>query len=91
MKDKKDLRTFALNAARLEGERLLISPKSKASRRTCNRIAEHGTNGFVMERTDETLSGEQWLLRASDGWLGWLPRDEFHLECVGEKFFVKKF
>jgi len=30
-----------------------------------------------------------WLVRAEDGWLGWLPRDEFHIECVDEKFIKK--
>jgi hypothetical protein len=28
----------------------------------------------------DELVGLCWLLRAEDGWLGWLPRDEFHLD-----------
>ena len=84
------------------GQRILISPNSKASQRTKNRIREHGKNGFVVERRhdDETFdigskaTGfglQSWLLRASDGWLGWLPKHEFHIEAVGEEFFVEKF
>ena len=41
---------------------------------------------------EEAIDGARtWLLRASDGWRGWLPKDEFHLECIGEEFFVEKF
>ena len=73
----------------IEGQRILISPNSKACQRTKNRIREHGANGFMVE---EAIDGARtWLLRASDGWLGWLPKHEFHLECVGEEFFVEKF
>ncbi len=73
----------------ITGQRILISPNSKATTRTKNRIREHGKNGFMVE---EAIDGARtWLLRASDGWLGWLPKHEFHLECVGEEFFVNKF
>ena len=65
----------------------MISPTSKASQRTKNRIREHGPV-FKLQGADETLSGEQLLLRAGE-WFGWLPRDEFHIECVGEKFIKK--
>ena len=54
-----------------------------------NRIREHGKNGFMVE---EAIDGARtWLLRASGGWRGWLPKHEFHLECIGEEFFVEKF
>ena len=66
---------------------IMISPTSKASQRTKNRIRERGPV-FEVEGTDETLGGEQLLLRAGE-WFGWLPRDEFHIECVGEKFIKK--
>ena len=74
---------------KIEKQRILISPNAKATTRTKNRIREHGANGFMVE---EAIDGARtWLLRASDGWLGWLPKHEFHLECVGEEFFVEKF
>ena len=87
---------------KIEGQRILISPNSKACQRTKNRIREHGKNGFMVERKhdDETFGIgskaigfglQSWLLRASDGWIGWLPKEEFHLECVGEEFFIEKF
>ena len=76
-------------------ETIMISPTNKASRRTKNRIREKGP-AFEVEGTDETLGGEQWLLRAApphkfgaEIWFGWLPRNEFHVECVGEKFIKK--
>ena len=79
---------------KIEGQRILISPNSKASQRTKNRIREHGAKGFVLERSSGLgmREGEKlWLVRASDGWMGWLPKEEFHLECVGEEFFIEKF
>ena len=61
----------------------MISPTSKASQRTKNRIRENGpVFQFVSER------GRSWLLRAGE-WFGWLPRNEFHVECVGEEFIEK--
>jgi len=39
--------------------------------------------------------GKSWLMSADPcdptnaEWLGWLPRNEFHVECVGEKFIEK--
>ena len=58
---------------------------AKSCRRTRNRIREHGPI-FRAERSGthkdhphnvDKLIGLCWLLRAEDGWLGWLPRDEF--------------
>ena len=73
----------------------MISPTNEASRRTRNRICEKGPV-FKVESTDGGFQvGEQWLLRGALGaarlnqWFGWLPRDEFHVECVGEKFIEK--
>jgi len=68
----------------------MISPTSKASQRTKNRIREHGPS-FRAERSGMCGSIDKlgWLVRAEDGWLGWLPRDEFHIECVDEKFIKK--
>ena len=69
---------------------IMISPTKKASQRTKNRIREKGSV-FQVERIG-LVSGD-WLLRAApphkfgaEIWMGWLPRNEFHVECVGEKF-----
>jgi hypothetical protein len=58
-----------------------LKSNSNSSRRTRNRIREHGPI-FRAECSrafpDGILFGELcWLLRAEDGWLGWLPRGEF--------------
>ena len=79
---------------------IMISPTNKASRRTKNRIREKGP---VFNVESETFAGShlleagpKWLLRAApphkfgaEIWMGWLPRDEFHVECVGRKFIEK--
>ena len=78
----------------IEKQRILISPKAKASQRTKNRIREHGAKGFILERSSGLgmREGEKlWLIRASDGWMGWLPKEEFHLEAWSEEFFLEKF
>ena len=73
---------------------IMISPTNKASQRTKNRIREKGPV-FKVESTDGGFQvDEQWLLRVAStktkfGWYGWLPRNEFHVECVGKKFIEK--
>jgi hypothetical protein len=62
---------------------IMISPTSKASQRTKNRIRERGP---VFEFVEERNSS--WLLKAGE-WFGWLRRSEFHVECVGKKFIEK--
>jgi hypothetical protein len=85
-------------------ETIMISPTNKASQRTKNRIRENGPV-FQIEQgghfplttaNTENRLPVQWLLRAApphkfgaEIWMGWLPRDEFHVECVGEKFIKK--
>jgi hypothetical protein len=76
-------------------ETIMISPTNKASRRTKNRIREKGPV-FEMENTRAATGEAEWLLRAApphkfgaEIWFGWLPRDEFHVECVGKKFIEK--
>ena len=63
---------------------------AKSCRRTRNRIREHGPI-FRAERSGthkdhphnvDKLIGLCWLLRAEDGWLGWLPKDEFRFFTV---------
>jgi hypothetical protein len=75
----------------ITGQRILISPNSKATTRTKNRIREHGANGFILERRNDNAFPAMWLVRASDGWMGWLAKEEFHLEAWGEEWFVNKF
>ena len=63
----------------------MISPTKLASKRTKNRIVENGAI-FTVERFNLT----HVCLRSTEtDWLGWLPRNEFHVECVGEKFIEK--
>jgi len=64
---------------------IMISPTSRACKRTKNRISERGP---VFTKEAESMHGAQWLLR-SGKWLGWMPRNQFHVECVGEKFIEK--
>jgi len=57
--------------------KVIIKPTKEASKRTKERIKQHGPM-FTKEGTDNTLSGEVWLLRSGE-WLGWLPREELEL------------
>ena len=72
---------------------IMISPTNKASQRTKNRIREKGP---VFQIEDDERMASQWLLRAvpphkvgTEIWMGWLPRNEFHVECVDKKFIEK--
>ena len=58
---------------------VILKTNKFSSRRTRNRIREHGPE-FRAEKSG--VAGGlglrlAWLVRAEDGWLGWLPRDEF--------------
>ena len=72
---------------------VMISPTNKASKRTKNRIRENGPTFQVMRENTQhvfaigCVAGS--LMRSKNGWLGWLPRSEFHVECVGKKFIEK--
>ena len=78
-----------------------IKPNQFSSRRTCNRIREHGPE-FDWPENVSGASGKgfEWLLRcAFDGefcpncadacqqWSGWLPRKEF--DIVGVKVAMR--
>ena len=76
--------TYRMTVER-DRETIMISPTSKASQRTKNRIKERGP---VFTKEAESSHGASWLLR-SGKWLGWLPRNQFHVECVGKKFIEK--
>jgi len=73
----------------MKPKKMLISPTKLASRRTKNRIVEHGAI-FVVERFNAT----HVCLRATEtDWLGWLPRNEFHIELIDsavDKFMIDK-
>jgi hypothetical protein len=57
-----------------------MKAKHQASRRTKNRLAEHGAHGLTEERreTASALFGGEPAILASCacGWLGWLPETE---------------
>ena len=60
---------------------VILKTNKFSSRRTRNRIREHGPE-FRAEKSG--VAGGlgirlAWLVRAEDGWLGWLPRDEFDM------------
>ncbi len=53
-----------------------IKATVKATRRTANRINEHGRFGFLI--AGRKADGSEWLLRSRlTKWLGWLPTGEF--------------
>ena len=59
-----------------------LKANETATRRTRNRIREHGPNfGAVKSGNCADLGeGLHWLVSSEDGrWLGWLPRNEFDL------------
>jgi len=60
-----------------------LEANDNATRRTRNRIREHGPN-FRAERSGMCGSIDElgWLVSAEDGWFGWLPRSEFNFKKV---------
>jgi len=63
-----------------------IQANAHSTRRTRNRIREHGPH-FRGERSSggvHGLEGLCWLVRAKDGWHGWLPCAEFSHVGTGE-------
>ena len=64
----------------IESHRILISPNSKATTRTKNRIREHGAKGFILERRNDNAFSPMWLVQHLMA--GWdTPKEEFHLEA----------
>lgn len=57
-----------------------MKAKETASRRTKNRLREHGAHGLTEEKRGEpceALGGARGALLACDcGWVGWLPESE---------------
>ena len=60
-----------------------LEVNDNATRRTRNRIREHGPN-FRAERSGMcgSIDGLGWLVSAEDGWFGSLPRSEFNFKKV---------
>ena len=64
-----------------------LEVNDNATRRTRNRIREHGPY-FRAERSGtcrvipKCVDELGWLVRAEDGWFGWLPRSEFNFKKV---------
>ncbi len=65
------------------GATIFIKPSSSASRRTKNRIREHGTHGFVICGFDPAswhFGGSAAILLKpafeEDDWAGWVPINE---------------
>ena len=55
-----------------------LRPTSKASKRTKERIAQHGPV-FWWEGKDVDARRGEWLFRAESGWFGWLPLKDFEI------------
>ena len=55
-----------------------IRATTKASKRTKERIAQHGPN-FTVESEAIDAREDCWLMVAPDGWWGWLPLEEFEI------------
>ena len=60
---------------------MTIEPKSKRAK---NRVREHGSEMTFVRRAQAQCFGGKWatLLRADDGWLGWLSDEEANVEQV---------
>ena len=56
-----------------------LKANTNSSRRTRNRIREHGPSFRTLKSGNcQALgNGLHWLTRSEDGWLGWLPCNEF--------------
>lgn len=68
---------------------VILQPKPTATRRTKDRIRQHGTPSgkdfkdgrgcamaFTLMRRDHVDGLHSWMLEAQDGWQGWIPRSE---------------
>ena len=55
-----------------------------ASRRTINRILQHGPEFRALKSGNCPVLGDglHWLVRSEDGWLGWLPKAEFRFFTI---------
>ena len=58
----------------------ILKTNPNSSRRTRNRIQEHGPRFRAVKsgNCQPLGNGLHWLVRSEDGWLGWLPEGEFN-------------
>jgi len=61
--------------------KIKIKPTKEASKRTKERIAQHGPI-FFHETWAVDARRAEWLFRAGSGWFGWLPLNEFEIDKV---------
>ena len=56
-----------------------LKTNEQSSRRTRNRVREHGPNFRALKSGNCPSLGNDlhWLVRSENGWLGWLPQIEF--------------
>ena len=70
-----------------------LKPNTGATRRTRNRIREHGptfraVRSGICRVIPKCVYELGWLVRAEDGWFGWLPRSEFNWQHVAGKDYA---
>ena len=76
---------------------VILQPKLTATRRTKDRIRQHGTPSgkdfkdgrgcpmaFALMRRDRVDGVFSWELKAQDGWRGWIPKSE--IDCLNDSW-----
>ena len=63
---------------------VILKTNKFSSRRTRNRIREHGPTFRAVKSGNCPDLGDDlhWLVQSEDGWLGWLPQSEFNWQHV---------
>ena len=64
-----------------------LEANDQSSRRTRNRIQEHGPDFRVVKSGNCSVLGDglHWLVRAESGWWVWLPHNEFRFFTMSQK------
>ena len=62
----------------IRGMKVKLNATANASKRTKQRIKQHGPVFFHEGKAIDARRGE-WLFRAESGWFGWLPLNEFEI------------
>ncbi len=70
--------TSGVLCATLYVMKLKLKAKPDASKRTKQRIKQHGPLFFHEGKAIDARRGE-WLFRSELGWFGWLPLNEFEI------------
>jgi len=76
---------------------VILQPKPTATRRTKDRIRQHGIPSgkdfqdgrgcpmaFSLMRQDRVAGVFSWELKAQDGWRGWIPKSE--IDCLNDSW-----